>query len=835
MNAGFLLSIPGIALINLQLFLAPPALCGAGRSSIREIETRSGPVREKLLMDFGWKFHLGNAASDTADFGFGTWANFAKAGEGFGPQSPDFNDSLWRTLDLPHDWAVELGFVQVENEAVKDHGYKPVGRMFPANSVGWYRKAFSVPASDDGRRVHLHFDGAFRESIVWLNGHYLGRNTTGYGEFDFDVSDYLQYGKRNTLVVRVDATQYEGWFYEGAGIYRHVWLEKWQPLNIREYGTYISTTVDRGKRKATVRVETQIQNEGVDDVEARLALRILDKTGKIVGSGTSKVVRVGTRGSVLLQQNIAVDNPLLWSLDRPNLYTLVSILRSGNRVSDSLETNFGIRTIRFDKDKGFFLNDVPVKIQGVCCHQDHAGVGAALPDRLQYYRIERLKEMGCNAYRTSHNPPTRELLEACDRLGMLVLDENRLMGTTSEMMANFERLILRDRNHPSVFLWSIGNEEWMVQDGPVGKRFAQAMLRRQKEVDPSRLCTYAANNGSRFAGINSVIDIRGINYIRLGNFDAYRREHPEQIILGSEEASTLCTRGIHAIDTLKGYMSDYDVSAPGWGLTAEQWWPFYADREWLAGAFVWTGFDYRGEPTPYRWPCISSHFGIMDVCGFPKNNFYYYQSWWSRRDVLHLAPHWNWQGREGQLIDVWCQSNCDSVELLLNGRSLGWKPMRRNSHLEWKVSYAPGELAARGKRGGRTIETSVATTGTPHRLRMEADRDTILADGEDCSVITVSALDGEGREVPVADNLVQFELQGEGRIIGVGNGDPSCHEADKYLPGGWKRSLFNGKCQVIVQTGFAPERLVLRAESNGLVSALLAIEARQAAGRLRAE
>ncbi|MCX6145160.1 MAG: DUF4982 domain-containing protein [Ignavibacteriales bacterium] len=769
-------------------------------------------VREKLLLDSGWKFHLGDASDPKNDFEYGVQATFAKAGETAGAIHPNFNDSTWRTLDVPHDWAVELDFVNVKDEDVKSHGYKPIGRQFAKSTVGWYRRAFFVPKEDEGRRLEVKFDGVFRDCIVWFNGHYLGNNLSGYSEFSYDITDYLQYGQKNVIVVRVDVSQYEGWFYEGAGIYRHTWLIKTDPVHIPDYGIFVHTAVS--KNVAQVYSETDVINTSETGTPCTLSSFVIDERGTIAAS-SSKETAVPANERTTVRGELAVNNPLLWSIEQPHLYTLVSVVRSHGVTVDSVRTAFGIRTVHFDKDKGLFLNDKRVEIKGVCNHQDHAGVGSALPDRLQYYRIERLKEMGSNAYRTSHNPPTNELLEACDKLGMLVLDENRLMGSTPELIGQFERLVLRDRNHPSVILWSLGNEEWVIQNTDIGKRIAQSLIVRLKQLDPTRLYTYAANNGNMFNGINGILPIRGFNYMSISDIDKYRKEHPEQILLGSEEASTLCTRGIYANDTARGYMCDYDLYPPGWGATAEKWWKFYAAREWLAGAFVWTGFDYRGEPTPYSWPCINSHFGIMDVCGFPKNNFFYYQSWWSDKDVLHIAPHWNWRGKEGQMIDVWCQSNCESVELFLNGKSLGKKTMELNSHLEWKVPYQPGILEARGMRNGKQMVRKVETTGQPVRIKMVADRTLIQADGEDVTVVTVTALDDKGREVPVADNLIRFDLKGMGKIIGVGNGDPSSHEPDKYLVGQYRRRLFNGKCQVIVQSIKEAGTLDLKASSDG--------------------
>ena len=782
----------------------------------------AAPARERLLLDVGRKFALGDAADIKGDFGYGSGELFAKAGEAAGAITPNFDDGAWRTVDLPHDWAVELNFVNVRDNSVKDHGFKPIGRQFPKTTIGWYRRALFIPKTDEGRRIAVRFDGVFRDSIVWLNGHYIGRNLSGYGEFGFDVTDYIRYGERNVLVVRVDASQMEGWFYEGAGIYRHVWLLKYGPVHIPEYGVFVHSKVDGNS--ALVTAETEVWNQLDTDITFDLQSDLLDAQGKRVHISTAKAVHLAGWERRRLKQEIAVTNPQLWSLETPRLYRLATRVISQGRTLDNVTTSFGIRTILFDKDKGFFLNGKPVKIQGVCDHQDHAGVGSALPDRLQFYRIERLKEMGDNAYRTSHNPPTNELLDACDRLGMLVMDENRLIGSSPEMMSQFETLILRDRNHPSVILWSIGNEESGIQNTDTGRRLAESLLRRQKQLDPTRLSTYAANNGGRYEGINSVIPVRGFNYYT-DSIDKYRQDHPEQVLLGSEEASTVCTRGIYANDKERGYVSDYDANAPAWGSRTETWWKFFAARAGLAGGFVWTGFDYRGEPTPYSWPCINSHFGIMDMCGFPKNNFYYYQAWWSDKDVLHVYPHWNWPGKEGQPIDVWCQSNAEAVELFLNGKSLGRKTMEPNSHLEWKVPYEPGTLEARGIRRGRSLTTKVETTGTPASILLTPDRSSILAAGEDVSVANVTVLDAGGREVPVANNLIRFELGGSGRILGVGNGDPSSHEADKFLTGTWQRSLFNGKCQVIVQSTRQPGIIQLKAVSEGLKDATIEVRA----------
>jgi beta-galactosidase len=491
---------------------------------------------------------------------------------------------------------------------------------------------------------------------------------------------------------------------------------------------------------------------------------------------------VGAMAPRDVEQTAQVRGPVLWSPESPALYTLVTTVTVDGRAVDRVETRFGIRTVAFDADRGFLLNGRPYTLKGTSNHQDHAGVGSALPDALQYFRIARLKEMGCNAYRTSHNPPTPELLDACDRLGMLVMDENRILGSDELRMAYLEEQVRRDRNHPSVALWSLGNEEFAVQTTPSGMRVAATMQAFVKALDPTRPITINADLGNQFAGVDEVIEVRGWSYHVGEPMDAYHREHPGQPNVGSEQGSTVGTRGIYADDKARGYVSSYDDFAPEWAQTAETWMSFFATRPWLSGGFVWTGFDYRGEPTPYGWPCISSHFGILDTCGFPKDNFWYYQAWWSGRTVLHIAPHWNWPGREGQDIDVRALTNCEEVELLLNGRSLGRKAVTPYIQLKWKVPYEPGTLSARGYNGGRlAAEAAVETTGAPAAVELKPDRTVIDADGRDAAVFTVSVVDDRGRVVPVASNGIAFELDGPGRILGVGNGDPSCHEADKVV------------------------------------------------------
>lgn len=526
-----------------------------------------------------------------------------------------------------------------------------------------------------------------------------------------------------------------------------------------------------------------------------------------------------------------MQNPSLWSPDTPHLYRLQTTVLADEKPVDQEETTFGIRTIRFDARNGFFLNGKSLKIKGTCNHQDHAGVGTALPDRLQYYRLERLKAMGSNACRTSHNPPTPAFLEACDRLGMLVMDETRMFSSTPEGMSQLERMVKRDRNHPSIILWSLGNEEFRLQgtkagegfraQGPkVGANIATEMKRLVRRLDPLRPITAAMSFGWG-KGISGVVDVQGCNY-HLPDIDAFHQQFPGQPMIGTETASTVATRGIYENDSAKGYVSAYDLSVPHIGETAETWWKFYAEREFLSGGFVWTGFDYRGEPTPYKWPCISSHFGVLDTCGFPKDDYFYYKAWWGSEPVLHLFPHWNWAATTSQQISVWCHTNMDSVELFHNGSSLGSKSVERNGHVEWKVKYVPGSIEARGTKDGKVVLVQKReTTGSPAAIVLRADRSTITADGQDVSAIAVEVVDAQGRVVPTADNMIQFQVTGTGKVIGVGNGDPSCHEPDKAS----QRSVFNGYCMAIVQSDRQAGTIAVEASSPGLNSAHVNITA----------
>lgn len=776
--------------------------------------------RQQLNFDTDWKFQFGHAANAEKDFNYTIATIFSKSGGAAKTAiDPKFDDSKWRQLNLPHDWAVELSFVYKDNFDVMAHGYKPVGGLFPETSIGWYRKHFTVAKADSGQRFQIQFDGIFRDANIWLNGFYLGNNKSGYVGAAYDVTDYINFEKDNVLVVRADATQYEGWFYEGAGIYRHVWLNKYNNIHIETDGVFVYSAI--ASNKAVVNVETVVKNQSLSTSDCIVSAYLTDRSGKVVSVSKEQKLFIDVNKQAIAVNNISTVNFREWTLDDPYLYRVIVEIKAGGKLVDRKVIRYGLRHIEI-KPNGVFLNGQYVKLKGVNNHQDHAGVGSALPDYLQYYRISLLKRMGVNAYRTSHNAPTPELLDACDSLGMLVMDEQRLLNSSPEYIDQFERLIRRDRNRPSVFMWSIGNEEGWIHTTSIGKRIAQTFIAKQKELDPTRTCTYAADLANVYNGINEVIPVRSFNYRQFAVAD-YHRDHPGQPIIGTEMGSTVTTRGIYEKDTVKGYVPDQDITAPWWASKAEDWWTLAATNNYWLGGFVWTGMDYRGEPTPYQWPNINSHFGIMDMCGFPKNIYYYYKSWWTDKDVLHISPHWNfrdkapgWNKPKGDLIDVWINSNADNVELFLNGKSLGKKDMPRNSHLKWAVNYEPGKLEAVAYKKGKRLTRKIETTGLPFEVVVTPYKTTILADGKDATVLNITVLDREGREVPDADNLIKFSIEGPGKIIGTGNGDPSSHEPDKCADGAWQRTLFNGRCQVIIQSGMQPGVIKFDAKATGL-------------------
>ena len=768
--------------------------------------------RRTLSLDRGWMFHLGDVPMPEIR-GHGMSYHNGKAGSGWGAAAIVFDDSAWRKVDLPHDWAVEGPFDPAANAA---QGYRPRG-------IGWYRRHLKIDESERGQQFDLQFDGIATHATVWVNGHLVNRNWSGYNSTRIDLTPYLQYGEvGNMIAVRVDANAMEGWWYEGAGIYRHTWLIRTNPVRVIQDGVHATPRQDK-RGQWSIPVAVTLANSGEQAAKVTVDVVLQDPQGKVVARRSAPLT-VPMLGQAIARLPLAVSAPALWSLEKTNLYKVTTRVRQAGKAIDEVALETGFRTLHFDAAKGFFLNGEHVKLQGVCIHQDHAGVGVAVPAAIWEYRLRRLKELGVNAIRFSHNAVASEIMDMTDRMGFLVMDENRNFNPSPDYMAQLEWLIKRDRHHPSVILWSVFNEE-PVQGTEVGYQLVRRMIARVKALDDTRPVT-AAMNGGLFTKLNvsHAVDVLGMNY-QVPDYDRYHKENPGKPFTSSEDTSAFMTRGEYHTDNKRHVFASYDDEPSSWGNTHRDAWEAIAKRDFVAGSFVWTGFDYRGEPSPHEWPSVSSFFGIMDLNGFPKTAYYMHQVQWIKdRPLIHIAPHWNWSGKEGQPVRVMVMANTATVKLLLNGREIGTQktdPYRMNS---FQVPYAPGKLEAIGYNDGKEVARSaVETTGPAVALELVPDRDSLTGDGQDAMPITVRVLDANGRAVPTAAPLATFAVRGAGRSIGHGNGDPNSHEDEK----GPKRSLFNGLAQLIVQTNDASEGSVdVEATAPGLAPARISIPVR---------
>ena len=780
-------------------------------------------------------------------------------GEAPGAEAPAFDDSKWTELTLPHDWAIGEPF---------DRNLNPHTGALAGFGTGWYRKSFVLPDSATGHYFEIEFDGAMSNAQVWLNGQELGSRPYGYISFAFDLTPALHLGgATNVLAVKLAPEDHASRWYPGAGIYRNVWLTVTGPVYVAHWGTYV-TTPEVGRDKSTVLVKTEIRNRQRFETHVTLRTRVLDRAGKEVARHDDDAA-IPADGTQTVTASLIVPKPERWDIDHPYLYRLVSEVRNGTRVEDRYETPFGIRAIAFDKDKGFFLNGRHLKLQGVCMHHDLGALGAAVNRRATERQLQILRAAGVNAIRTSHNPPSPELLEFCDRLGLVVMDEafdmwripkvpnglSKFFDEWSERdVRDFAR---RDRNHPSIILWSIGNE--VPEQGEAdGWKEARRLTGLFHEEDPTRPTTSAFNNWADAIKnkLADEVDIPGFNYQPM-HYAEIMKEHPAWTIFGSETASCVSSRGVYHLPIEKYEkhplleISSYDIIAPGWAYCPDVEFDAQDRLPGVLGEFVWTGFDYLGEPTPYfndresretDWPARSSYFGMVDLAGFPKDRYYLYQSQWTAKPMVHLLPHWNWEGREGQAIPVMCYTNADEVELLLNGRSLGRKkrfsepwemPVGANVspdgrfatkyRLVWEVPYQPGTLKAVAYRDNREVAADeVRTAEAPARIRLVPDRATMHADGEDLSFVTVRVEDQRGTVCPLADNLVEFQIKGAGRIEAVDNGNPATIEpfhADY-------RKAFNGLALVIVRSARGKAGAIqLTGSSKGLFAGSAAIHA----------
>lgn len=776
-----------------------------------------GSPRHKQCIDDRWRFTLKNPDTDAFT-------------------DLRYDDSHWREVQLPHDYVVETGFDQHGDGS---HGFRP-------KPLGWYRKMI-VPPSNPGGRYWLEFDGIFRDSTVWVNGHKLGGHQSGYTSFYFDATQYLKPNTPNVIAVKVDPSHNEGWWYEGGGIYRHVWLTTVAPVHVAHWGTFVSTPAIAND-KASIHAEISVFNESATPQKV-IVDSIVMNGRSIVGKVTS-TIDLGT-GANSVHHDLVVKRPQLWSLENPHRYILVTEIKQGSKELDRYETPFGIRTIRFDPDKGFFLNDKSVKLNGTANHQDFGGVGNAVTDNLERLRIQKLKAMGSNAFRCSHNPPNAELLDACDELGMLVIDENRHPGDTFEGktsantpfedMSEVDAMVLRDRNHPSIIAWSLCNEEWSLQTTAAGVKILTAVNDRVKALDPTRLTAIAFGGGAQNGNspnLRDVADITGANY-GFESYDGFHKRFPSKILAATEFSAIPNTRGIYVEDPLHGYQTSLPEVITGndlsWMKRQDVSWEAVAARSFVAGGFVWTGFDYRGEPTPYKWPYewpdVISSYGQMDLCGFPKDAYYYFQSAWGpeTRPIVHVFPHWNWPGDEGKSKKVCVYTNAEEVELFLNGKSVGErKKVQKNVHVEWLIPYHPGVLVARGYRNGRPFGMDqVQTTDNAEQISAWLDNQPASADLEQLVCVDVALKDARGRSVPTACNKLTFEVSGSATIVGAGSGDNSCHEPEStasLTAQAFSYPAFNGYAMVALRPTGQSGIVTLRISGVGLKDAVLTFD-----------
>jgi beta-galactosidase len=773
-----------------------------------------------------WKFNLGDVQNG---------------------QEANLDDSQWRILDLPHDWSIEGKFSN-------DHPATPGGGALPGG-MGWYRKAFSLPANAKEKLIFIDFDGVYRNSEVWINGHYLGKRPYGYSSFRYELTPYLKYGKEsNLLAVKVDNSQQpNSRWYSGSGIYRNVWLVTTEKIFVDHWGTYV-TTPEVHEQSANIAVQTEVRNSSTKNQTITVKTTLVDKRGK-------KITAVETKHSFpkasadKLEQHLVVKNPVRWSIENPYLYKILSTILVNGKEQDQYETTLGIRSFEFDITRGFLLNGKHVKINGVCNHHDLGCLGAAVNRRALERQLEIMKGMGVNGIRTSHNPPAPELLDLCDQMGFIVMDEAFDMWkkgkTPFDYSLNWEEwhardiqdMVLRDRNHPSVFIWSIGNEvneQWDKKDSS-GTIIAKELCSFIRALDLSRPITANCNSIDSLNPVirSDALDLIGYSY----NQNAYENFHtryPGKKLIGSETVSSLNSRGCYDMpsDSIRRWpvrwdsllttgnadltCSSYDNCSAPWGSTQEETWKLMKKFDFISGQYIWTGFDYLGEPTPYPWPARSSYFGIVDLAGFPKDAYYMYQSEWTDQPVLHIFPHWNW--KQGDTMDVWAYTNCEEVELLLNGKSLGFKKkVGDDLHLIWRLPYAPGTVQAIGRTKGKEILIQeIKTAGTPAKIVLEADRRIISADGTDLAFVTVKVLDEQGTIVPSADNLINFTVTGEGKLAGTDNGLQTSMESFKAR----ERKAFHGLCLAVVQSNEKQGTLTVRATSDGIRESSITITTR---------
>ena len=759
-------------------------------------------MRLSYNMDYGWKFHRGDVEVKTENSHSDSYTT-VKAGSAIGPAAKTYFDTDWREVQLPHDYYAESEFGP---ENLHSHGYRE-------RCNAWYRKSFVLPQELSGRQLLLHFEGTAVHAEFYFNGSLMARTFSAYTETVIDITDraYTD-GRVNVLAVRINGLATEGWWYEGAGIYRHVHLYAKSPVHIAHNGSYMKP-VRVSKNVWNVEAQAELENSFYTDETIDGVLFELLDGDNVIASARTRAMTVPKASGVTVNAVLKVTRPRIWDVDAPNLYTVrTSVLKDGNAV-DGEDTRIGFREFYVTAEKGFFLNGRNIRIKGTCNHQDHAGVGTAIPDNVNYWRIKRLKEMGTNAYRCSHNLPTRAVLDACDELGMIVMDENRMFETRTEVQDNVRQMVKRDRNHPSVVFWSLFNEE-PLQNTEEGSRIFRRLKSEVLKLDDTRLVTGAINGNMEHAGLDA--DITGINY-HISRIEEMHALHPEHPIMGSENNSAVTTRGCYLTDREGAHvLANYDEETVPWGETVRETWDFVLKHDWFAGIFIWTGFDYRGEPTPFTWPSVSSQFGIMDTCGFAKDSFFYNKACFTDKPMVHLLPHWN--HKKGDMVRVAAATNCDEVELFLNGKSLGRKSAGVIDTPDWQVEYARGRITAKGYRNGKCVaKDEQRTTGKPYAIELEVMNDTVYDDGNDTVIVNVYARDKKGLRVPTANDLIRFTVEGDAEFLGAGNGDPNSHESDKAP----FRRLYQGACQLLVRVRQGGKSVRISADGDGLEGAFV--------------
>lgn len=857
----------GLMTLALALICSASAFDGLGASRPEAVRPVSGSPRSILLLDKGWMFHPMP--------GFDLWPPEAEvtadqikmlqcppSGKGWTPVqlpddyvvrgdiSPEPNASLLAGggrcdlggrecgVSIPPNASRLGGKPGVLNRpgrsAYGGHGYLP---LYPA----WYRRSVFIPARAKGKSIWLNFGGVYRDAVVFVNGQFMEQHPSGYTGFRLNITSAVLFGGKNSVTVFVDPRWLEGWFYEGGGIYRHVRLTITDKLQVAPWGTFviahvpgpISNNSPNGDRAAAdLTLQTTVRNDHRTDRSFTLDSQVMDAAGKVVAS-ISSGENLAAGQHATFSQHVALRDALLWSLQHRNLYRLATTLRAGGSAVDGKLTTFGIRTIRFDPEGGFFLNGKHVEIQGMCNHQDFPGVGIGAPDNLWSWKIAQLKAMGTNAYRCAHNPTGEAFYDAADRMGMLVMDENRHLGDTYfpkadkdtpySNLSDLKAMILQHRNHPSIIFWSLCNEEGQ-QTTDYGAKIFEAMKADVSKNDPTRPVTSAMNGGYTKDGFLSVEDLLGMNYHNT-EFTKIHGEFPHFMIFGSEDINSKSSRGTVTTSQATGLCAEYGcwLTPQGTPNGGEPWlsWAPVMENPFVAGEFVWTGFDYRGEPNPFSWPAVTSQVGAMDLCGFPKSVYYYWKAWWGRNPSVYIFPSWNFpKTMIGKNVLVRSYSNCDRVELFLNGKSLGTQDMPRDQYLDWQAPYAPGILTARGYDRGRvTAEYTLHTAGPAVALRLTDESPHLTANGEDIAPIKVEVLDADGRIVPDAENLIQFSVSGLGTLAGVANGNPASHEANLAS----QRQAFRGLCMVLVRSTDHTGTITVTARAHGLRSAHIII------------